>query len=67
MRKSPLWWEWAWCTNRTIFPVPFSAAYMHLNVWHSAASNDESENRLDVARLLFMSISKMSDVVPVTV
>ena len=24
--------------------VPFSAAYMHLNVWHSAASNEESEN-----------------------
>ena len=24
--------------------VPFSAAYMHLKVWHSAASNEESEN-----------------------
>ena len=24
--------------------VPFSIAYMHLNVWHSAASNEESEN-----------------------
>ena len=24
--------------------VLFSAAYMHLSVWHSAASNEESEN-----------------------
>ena len=27
-----------------ISTVLFSAAYMHLNVWHSAASNEESEN-----------------------
>ena len=47
--------------------VPFSAAYMHLNVWHSAASNKESENRLDTARLLFVDISEMSDVIPVVV
>ena len=50
-----------------ISTVPFSAAYMHLNVWHSAASNKESENRLDEPHLLFMNISKMSDVVPVAV
>ena len=50
-----------------ISTVPFSAAYMHLNVWHSAASNEESENRLDAPRLLFMSISEMSNVVPVAV
>ena len=47
--------------------VPFSAAYMHLNVWHSAASNEESENRLDEPRLLFVNISEMSDVIPVAV
>ena len=47
--------------------VPFSAAYMHLNVWHSAASKEESENRLDAARLLFVDISEMSDVIPVAV
>ena len=29
---------------RYIPTVPFSVAYMHLNVWHSAASNKESEN-----------------------
>ena len=50
-----------------ISTVPFSAAYMHLNVWHSAASNEESENRLDEQRLLFMNISEMSDVTPVAV
>ena len=47
--------------------VPFSAAYMHLNVWHSAAFNEESENRLDEPRLQFVNISEMSDVIPVAV
>ena len=47
--------------------VLFSAAYMHLNVWHSAASHMESENRLEEPRLLFMNISEMSDVIPVAV
>ena len=64
MKKSLPWWESAWCTNRT---VPFSAAYMHLNVWHSAASDEESENRLDEPCLPFMNISEMSDVIPVAV
>ena len=50
-----------------ISTVLFSAAYMHLNVWHSAASNEESENQLDAACLLFMDISEMSDVIPVVV
>ena len=47
--------------------VLFSAAYMHLNVCHSAASNEESENRLDEPHLLFVNISEMSDIIPVTV
>ena len=47
--------------------VLFSATYMHLSVWHSAASNKEPENRLDAAHLLFMDISEMSDVIPVAV
>ena len=46
--------------------VSFSGAYMHLNVWHSAASNKESENRLDEPRLLLVNISEMSDAIPVT-
>ena len=50
-----------------ILMVPFSVAYMHLNVWHSAASHKESEKRLDVPCLLFMNLSEMNGVVPVTV
>ena len=47
--------------------VPFCAAYMHLNVWHSAGSNEESEDRLSASCLLFVNISEMSDVIPVAV
>ena len=50
-----------------ISTVPFSAAYMWLNVWHSAGSAEESEDRLSSSCLLFVSISKMSDVIPVVV
>ena len=50
-----------------ISTVPFSAAYMHLNVWHSAGSNEESEDRLNASCLLFVNISEMSDVIPVVV
>ena len=50
-----------------ISTVPFSAAYMHLYVWHSAASNKESENLLDAPHLLFINISEMSNVIPVAV
>ena len=50
-----------------ISTVPFSVAYMHLNVQHSAASHEESEKRLDVPHVLFMNISEMSDVIPVVV
>ena len=50
-----------------ISTVPFSVAFMHLNVWHSSASHEESEKRLDVPCLLFVNISEMSDVIPVAV
>ena len=40
-----------------IHSVPFSAAYMHLNEWHSAVSDVESENKLDGPSLLFVNIS----------
>ena len=50
-----------------IFMVPFSTAYMCLNVWHSIGSNEESEDKLDASRLLFVTISEMSDVIPVVV
>ena len=50
-----------------ISTVPFCAAYMHLNVWHSAGSIKESEDRLNASCLLFVNISEMSDVIPVVV
>ena len=50
-----------------ISPVLFSAAYMQLNVWHSAGSNEESEDKLTALCLLFVNISEMSDVIPVAV
>ena len=46
---------------------PFSATYMHLHVWHAAGSNVESEDKLNASRLIFVNISKMSDVIPVVV
>ena len=50
-----------------ISPVPFSAAYMQLNIWHSAGFDEESEDKLTTSRLLFVNISEMSDVIPVVV
>ena len=50
-----------------ISTVPFSAVYMHLNVWHLAGSNEESEKRLGATCLLFVNISEMSNVIPVAV
>ena len=50
-----------------VSPVPFSAVYMQLNVWHSAGSGKESGDKLTTSRLLFVSISEMSDVIPVVV
>ena len=45
--------------------VSFSATYMQLNVWHSASSDKKSADTLTASRLLFVNISKMSDVIPV--
>ena len=44
---------------------PFSATYMHLHVWHAAGSSVESVNKLSSSRLIFVTVSKMSDVIPV--
>ena len=46
---------------------PFSAAYMHLHVWHMASSHAELENKLNSSRLLFVNLSEMSGVLPVVV
>ena len=47
--------------------VPFSATYVQLNVWHSAGSDKESGDKLTASCLVFVSISEMSDVIPVAV
>ena len=44
----------------------FCSAYMHLNVWHAAASSEDSTDKLDSAGFLLVSISETSEVVPVT-
>ena len=44
---------------------PFSAAYMHLHVWHAMGSSMESVNRLSSSLLIFVTVSEMSDVIPV--
>ena len=37
---------------------------MHLNVWHAAASNEDSTDKLDSSRFILVSISEMSEVMP---
>ena len=44
---------------------PFSAAYMHLHVWHAVGSSVESANRLSSSCLIFVTVSEMSDMIPV--
>ena len=46
---------------------PFSAAYMHLHIWHVAGSHAESEDKLNSSRLLFVNLSEMSGLLPVAV
>ena len=46
---------------------PFSATYMHLHVWHAAGSSVESANKLSSSCLIFVTVSEMSDVIPVAV
>ena len=50
-----------------VSPVPFRATYVQLNIWHSAGSDKESEDKLTASHLLFVSIFEMSDVIPVAV
>ena len=44
---------------------PFCAAYMHLHVWHATGSSVESETKLSSSRLIFVSVSEMSNMIPV--
>ena len=42
----------------------FCCAYMHLNVWHAAASDQDSTDKLDSSHFILVSISEMSEVMP---
>ena len=42
----------------------FCRAYMHLNVWHAAASSKDSTDKLDSSCFILVSISEMSEVMP---
>ena len=42
----------------------FCCAYMHLNVWHAAASDKDSTDKLDSSCFILVSISEMSEVMP---
>ena len=44
---------------------PFCTTYMHLHVWHAAGSSVESADKLNSSCLIFVNVSKMSDVIPV--
>ena len=44
---------------------PFSAAHMHLHVWHAAGFSVESEDKLNSSHLIFINVSEMSDMIPV--
>ena len=44
----------------------FCIAYMYLNVWHAAAPSEDSTDKLDSAHFILVSISEMSEMVPVT-
>ena len=48
-----------------IFTESFCSAFMHLSVWHTAASSEDSTDRLDSACFLLVSISEMRKMVPV--
>ena len=43
----------------------FCSAFMHLSVWHAAASSEDSTDKLDSARFILVPISETSEVMPV--
>ena len=45
----------------------FSAAYMHLHVWHAAGSSVDSVHKLDSSRFTLVTVLEMSNIIPVAV
>ena len=52
------------CKPHYISTESFCHAYMHLNVWHVAASDKDSTDNLDSSRFILVSISETSEVMP---
>ena len=48
-----------------ISTASFSATYMHLHVWHAAGSSVDLADKLDSSHFILVTVSEMSDVVPV--
>ena len=44
---------------------PFSAAYMHLHVWHAVGFSVDSANKLNSFHLILVTVSEMINVIPV--
>ena len=45
----------------------FCAAYMHLHVWHAGGSSADLANKLSSSHFILVTVSEMSDVIPVVV
>ena len=43
----------------------FCAAYLHLHVWHAVGSSADLADKLNSSRFIFVTVSEMSDVMPV--
>ena len=43
----------------------FCIAYMHLNVWHAVVFSEDSTDKLDSACFILVSVSEISDMIPV--
>ena len=65
MRRTRRPWEWGSCISLTTSPESFCITYMHMNVWHAVASSEDSMDKLDSTHFILVSISEMSEVVPV--
>ena len=50
-----------------IFTESFCATYMHLHVWHAAGSSADLANKLSSSRFILVTVSEMSNVIPVAV
>ena len=67
MEKPPLMGVCLMYKLHYVSTVSFSATYVQLNVWHSTGSDKESGDKLTAPCLVFVSISEMSNVIPVAV